>query len=116
MTSEQRDPREAWDDDLKAAWSVVEEAAEGSPLYNGTVYCAMKELRSRLNAADPLRAILPEVVEALEQAETSLTAVGVHSVQHEMGMDARQVAPELRALLTRLRALTATEGGTDDGE
>ena len=68
----------------------------------------------RLIVADPLRAMLEKVVEALERAEASLTAVGVHSVQHEMGMDARQVALELRALLTRLRTLTPTE--EDDGK
>ena len=59
---------------------------------------------------DPREAVLVEVVEALERAEASLAAVGVHSVQYEMGMDARQVALELRALLTRLRTLTPTEG------
>ena len=64
----------------------------------------------------PRRAMLGEVVEALERAEASLTAVGVHSVQYEMGMDARQVALELRDLLTKLRALTATEGGTNNDQ
>ena len=65
----------------------------------------------RLIVADPLRAMLEKVVEALERAEASLTAVGVHSVQHEMGMDARQVALELRALLTRIRTLASEDEG-----
>ena len=114
MTSEQRDPREAWDDDLKAAWSVVTEAAEDSPLYNGTVYCAMKELRSRVDAADPIRAILPEVVEAWKTFEEQYVhEFGEHRVK---GDHLDRTFQRLSGALAPLRALTATEGGTDDGE
>ena len=41
------------DDDTKAAWAVVEEAAKDSPLYNGTVHSALNDLRSRLARLSP---------------------------------------------------------------
>jgi hypothetical protein len=63
------------------------------------------ELEARLDAADPLRAMLGEVVEALEQSWSPY--------KDDTPPDVRWHARRDR-ILARLR--TATEGGTDDGE
>ena len=87
MADEQRDPREA----------VLDEYT----VFPG----AAPKLLARLDAADPLRAMLPEVVEALRRLLDECTA---YSIRDSPAMaDAREA-------LTKHRALTATEGGTDD--
>ena len=106
--SEER--REAWDDTTKAAWGVVEEAAEKSPMYNAVVYSALQDLRARLDAADPLRNLLPEVLEALEKIRAFTGHVD--STEEEV-TEAWKLSKDL---LTKLRTFHPATGGTDDGE
>jgi hypothetical protein len=68
---------------------------------------APDELLARLDDADPLRAMLGEVVEGLEK-------IRAISRGYTPGSSGDHINTEARALLARLRA--ATEGGTDDGE
>ena len=96
MTSKQKDPREAVLSDIFYQWTDV------VPLRS-----ELEGKLARLNAADPLRAMLPEVVEALEDSWSPYTDDSPYDVKW---------AARRENLLTRLRALTATEGGTDDGE
>ena len=94
MTSEQRDPREAV---LVCAYGMT---APGRA----------EAMLARLNAADPLRAILPEVVEALEK---------IQALTGHMDSTAEEVTEAWklsREALARLRETHPTTGGTDDGE
>ena len=100
MTSEQRDPREA----------VLDEYT----VFPG----AAPKLLARLDAADPLRAMLPEVVEALElahdEAQDLFATLSDERVQ-QYGPTHALAVGRIARTLTKLRALTHTEGGTDDG-
>ena len=89
MTSEQRDPREA----------VLDEYT----VFPG----AAPKLLARVDAADPIRAILPEVVEALEVLE--------QLVSERDGAMLSDIL-HVQLLLTKLRTFHTTTGGTDDGE
>ena len=104
MTSEQRDPREAvlleMQDRIAATFLGLGRDDPPTPT----------ETLEALDAADPLRAILPEAVDALEWIQ-ALTG-HMDSTEEEV-TEAWKLS---KALLTKLRALTATEGGTDDGE
>ena len=87
---------------LTADRAVMREAAQ-------SVECLRAEvlrLQSAL-AADPLRAMLPDVVAGLDAIVNS----------HEFNIvEYAQAIERGRDILTRLRTLTPTEGGTDDGE
>ena len=101
MKSEQRDPREAV---LEGA--IRDAISGGRRDHDITAEAIRSEVQiqlRKLDAADPIRAMLPEVVEALEGL-----------VEGEG--DGLKDLLKARILLTKLRALTATEGGTDDGE
>ena len=78
----------------------------------GLEHC--RSILARLDAADPIRAMLPEVVEAWETFEEQYVhEFGEHRVK---GDHLDRTFQRLSGILTKLRALTATEGGTDDGE
>ena len=103
MTSEQRDPREAVLLSIQQQWFDAGKA-EASPYYPSVRTDSLDRALARLDAGDPLRALLPEVVEGLEEAADCL------SVQ--------QVPGAVRALsraLAKLRTLHPATGGTDDG-
>ena len=78
---------------VHSAWQAGTQYYQASPI---------AESLARLNAADPLRAMLPEVVEALEDSWSPYTDDSPYDVKW---------AARRENLLTRLRALTATEGG-----
>ena len=71
-----------------------------------------------VRAADPLRAMLPEVVEALElahdEAQDLFATLSDERVQ-QYGPTHALAVGRIARTLTKLRALTHTEGGTDDG-
>ena len=95
MTDDQKDPRRDVLAELhdRMAASFAGLAREHPPTDTETL--------KALDAADPLRAMLGEVVEALEGL-----------VEGE-GDGLRDLL-KARIVLTRLRTLTPTEGGTDD--
>jgi hypothetical protein len=113
MSDETRDPREA----VLADWRWELRRVNPSPEPEA-------DILARLDAADPLRQIWPEVVEALEEtvrrANSRLReAKGEdyghvhfcdHRVQHEATV--RSLADTINDLLTRARATTPT--GDDD--
>ena len=101
MTSEQRDPREAVMLSIQGRMFDAGKA-EASSYYPSVRTESDTEALARLDAADPLRAILPEVVEALEDSWSPYTDDSPYDVKW---------AARRENLLTRLRALTATEGG-----
>ena len=107
MTSEQRDPMEAvqmraWRRAMKVHGFAMNEAnMEAVRDLAGRAY------NEALNAADPIRAILPEVVEALEVLE--------QLVSERDGAMLSDIL-HVQLLLTKLRTFHTTTGGTDDGE
>ena len=68
---------------------------------------------ARIDAADPLRAMLPEVVKALEAARTEffdvLASCDAERVHHD-GDEFHERLGRIESALTRLRTLTPTEG------
>jgi hypothetical protein len=108
MTSERKDPREAVLDD----WGARLERYLGG---DGDQPPSPTEAIARFDAADPLRAMLGEVVEGLEYALPSLendTDRLLESDYYGAGIKALAKLDDFRDLLARLR--TATEGGQDD--
>ena len=99
---------------LTADRAVMREAAQ-------SVECLRAEvlrLQSAL-AADPLRAMLPDVVAAMEYALSSLdrdTDRLLKGDYYGAGIKALAKLDEFRWLLSKLRTLTPNEGGKDDGE
>ena len=107
MTDATKDPREAVLADWGDEWCSAVLGGDVPPAYEDVVL-------ARLNAADPLRAILPEVVEAWKTFEEQYVhEFGEHRVK---GDHLDRTFQRLSGALAPLRALTATEGGTDDGE
>jgi hypothetical protein len=118
VASEAKDPREATMLSLQRNAMDVGKA-EVAPQYRAVVMPTPEEALADLDAADPLRAMLGEVVEALERVEN----VGWVS---DDGRFVARFPPNdgryWRALILRdsiqpihARLRTATEGGTDDG-
>jgi hypothetical protein len=123
----ERDPREAVQGEVAGfdadransiGWLQLATSLESIPFSVGT-----KVRVTRLDAADPLRAMLGEVVEALESAHKFLEAsVSIHEDPQtgdqgygsSWDYEAAEYASKCFYALARLR--TATEGGTDDGE
>jgi hypothetical protein len=97
MESEAKDPREAVLDD----WGARLERYLGG---DGDQPPSLTEAIACLDAADPLRAMLGEVVEALEKSWSPYKDDTPPDVRWHERRD---------RILARLR--TATEGGTDDG-
>ena len=112
MTSERKDPRETVtgevagfdaDHSSSVGWLHIATSKEHSPFSVGTPVRV-----SRLNAADPLRAMLPEVVEALEK---------IQALTGHMDSTAEEVTEAWklsREALARLREIHPTTGGADD--
>ena len=108
--------RESQDPDA-AGWVVEANVGgvimEGAGHYGDGLHSAREaasRLHKKLNAADPLRAILPEVVEALEK---------IRAFTGHMDSTAEEVTEAWklsREALARLREIHPTTGGTDDGE
>jgi hypothetical protein len=118
MTSERKDPREeVLDGFLEEENERGADAVEGFQCDDGR---PAHEILETLDAADPLRAILPEVVEALEGCEKNLRIL--HDASGEdLDWDPTvrttfEVWNDARSALARLREIHPTTGGTDDGE
>ena len=114
MTSEQRDPREAVEPvDILEVLLLASPAAEGivRALLNDAIQ-EIRTLRARLDAADPLRAILPEVVDAFYKIATLTDPRRPLSTDPQTVADVWEIT---RAALARIREIHPTTGGTDDG-
>jgi hypothetical protein len=103
MTSERKDPREA---------VLFDEVDNFAAMLVG-LWGRCRSILARLDAADPLRAILPEVVEALEQLvkRTPFIPSG-NGISLSLSFEQMK---ELTQLLARLREIHPTTRGTDDG-
>ena len=102
MTSEQRDPREAvLDSIVHSAWQAGTQYYKASPI---------AESLARLDAADPLRAILPEVVEAFYKIATLTDPRRPLSTDPQTVADVWEIT---RAALARIREIHPT--GDDHG-
>ena len=77
----------------------------------------VRQMLQVLDSFDPLRAMLPEVVAAMEYALPSLdydTDRLLKGDYYGAGIKALAKLDEFRYLLSKLRKLTPTKGGTDD--
>ena len=107
MTSEQRDPREAVMLSIQGRMFDAGKA-EASSYYPSVRTESDTEALARLDAADPLRAVLPEVVEALEKIRAF---TGHMDSTEEEVTEAWKLS---REALARLREIHPTTGGADD--
>ena len=122
MTSEQRDPREAVVEiNLQKAWRF---GANSVSLPSKQTWEAESRIvLEKIDAADPLRAILPDVVEALEELsddmESELAVRYPPATRAYPSMESRyqrdmEPVRLSRALLTKLRTFHPATGGTED--
>ena len=122
MSDDTKDPREAvltraWRTAMKRYGFAMNEAnmeavrALARDAYDAGVNAA------RIDRADPLRAMLPEVVAAMEYALPSLdydTDRLLKGDYYGAGIKALAKLDEFRYLLSKLRKLTPTKGEKDD--
>ena len=106
MSDDTKDPREG----VLDAWGAqLEQYLAGyGPLPPGPVAAL-----ARLDAADPLRAMLPDAVKALEAARTEffdvLASCDAERVHHD-GDEFHERLGRIESALSKLRKLTPTEG------